>query len=370
LKFLGEVDHAIANSSVGRREEILRRVTDLFIIGATQLSDEEVGLFDEVIARLAVEIELSARALLAIRLAPIPNAPPRTIRDLAFDDALEVAAPVLSQSERLDDADLVENARIKGQGHMLAISRRRQLSEAITDILIERGDKQVLLSTVENRGARLSNNGFSVLVQRAEGNERLAVSVGERTEIPPGLYRQLLARASQKARAKLEAAHPELSREICAAVEEVSSRIELETLASPAECREALVSVEAAQRSDQLNDGAVKKLASAGALAEVTSALGILAILPVPFVEKLMTDQRSDGLLVLARAIGLSWSTVEAILRLPSDKRLISEVEIAQCLASYERLKPETAREILLYYRTRENRGPAGPKSNTTPRLQ
>jgi uncharacterized protein (DUF2336 family) len=38
----------------------------------------------------------------------------------------------LSQSPRLNDSDLVENARIKGQGHMLAISLRRHLSEAVT----------------------------------------------------------------------------------------------------------------------------------------------------------------------------------------------------------------------------------------------
>src|ERR1700722_5519744 len=129
LKFIGEVENAIANGSVGWRAEILGRETDLFIAGATRLSDEEVALFDDVITRLAVEIEISARALLSIRLAPIPNAPPRTIRTLAFDDVIEVAAPVLIQSPRLNDSDLAENARIKGQGHMLAISRRSHLSE-------------------------------------------------------------------------------------------------------------------------------------------------------------------------------------------------------------------------------------------------
>ena len=41
-------------------------------------------------------IETSAKALLANRLAPIDCAPPLTIRALAFDDLIEVAAPVLS----------------------------------------------------------------------------------------------------------------------------------------------------------------------------------------------------------------------------------------------------------------------------------
>jgi uncharacterized protein (DUF2336 family) len=86
---------------------------------------------------------------LSIRLAPIANAPPRTIHKLAFDDEIEVAGPVLSQSERLTEAALIESAKLKGQDHMLAISRRRTLGEAVTDILIERGDQQVLLSTAQ-----------------------------------------------------------------------------------------------------------------------------------------------------------------------------------------------------------------------------
>ena len=205
-------------------------MTDLFIAGATRLSDEEVALFDDVIMRLAVEIEISARALLSIRLAPIPTHRLETIRTLAFDDAIEVAAPVLSQSPRLSDSDLVENARIKGQGHMLAISRRSHLSEAVTDVLVERGDQLVLMSTVENRGAKLSDAGFSILVQRTVGDEEMAVRIAERPEIPPHLFRQLLARASLSVREKFTAIHPELSREIHEVVEEVSSRIESEAL--------------------------------------------------------------------------------------------------------------------------------------------
>ena len=58
-KFIGEIENAVANGPVGGRAEILRRVTDLFIAGASRLSDEDVALFDDVITRLAVEIEIS-----------------------------------------------------------------------------------------------------------------------------------------------------------------------------------------------------------------------------------------------------------------------------------------------------------------------
>ena len=103
-------------------------------------SDEQVGLFDDVFQFLIDHIETSAKMLLANRLAPIDTAPPLTIRALAFDDVIEVAGPVLSQSMRLDDKTLIENARSKSQAHLMAISTRRTLSGAVTDVLVQRGN--------------------------------------------------------------------------------------------------------------------------------------------------------------------------------------------------------------------------------------
>src|SRR5258708_13517427 len=98
---LDELQTTLAHGTVARRVETLRRVTDLFINGAVDYSDEQVGLFDDVFQCLILHIETSAKALLANRLAPIATPPPLPIRALAFDDLIEVAAAVLAQSARL-----------------------------------------------------------------------------------------------------------------------------------------------------------------------------------------------------------------------------------------------------------------------------
>ena len=166
-------------------------------------------LFDDVFACLVQNIEVSAKALLANRLAPHPAAPPRIIHTLAFDDAIEVAEPVLTQSPRLDDNALIENARTKSQAHLLAISKRTQLSGAVTDVLVERGDMDVVTSAAGNPGAEFSETGYAKLVERAEGNDDLAASVGLRSSIPRHHLLRLLAKASDTVREKLQAAHPE-----------------------------------------------------------------------------------------------------------------------------------------------------------------
>jgi uncharacterized protein (DUF2336 family) len=354
LGLIGALDHAVAVGSNGRRAEMLRQVTDLFIVEAEKLSDDKIELFDDVIARLAFDIELSARSLLAIRLAPIRNAPQKTIRSLAFNDAIEVAAPVLSQSERLSDADLVANAQAKGQGHMLAISQRPQLSEIVTDVLIERGDQQVLLSTVGNRGARISTSGFAKLVQLSNTDEMLAIRVGGRQEIPLYLFRQLLMKASERVRTKLVAAQPALSLQISEVVSEVTDRIETEAVSQSRNYSAALASVEKLRHSAELDDDSLMNIAQAGDENEVVAALAVMCDLSIRFVEKTITQQQTEILLVMARAIGLSWSTLKAILTLHKGRQAPSESKIAQLLASYERLKRQTAQEIMRFYRTRE----------------
>jgi uncharacterized protein (DUF2336 family) len=115
---LDELQVTLAHGTVARRVETLRRVTDLFINGAVDFSDEQIGLFDDVFQCLMHHIENSAKALLSNRLAPVDRAPPLTIRALAFDDVIEVAAPVLSLSQQLDDEILIETARNKSQAHL------------------------------------------------------------------------------------------------------------------------------------------------------------------------------------------------------------------------------------------------------------
>src|SRR5271154_4828763 len=221
---LDELQTTLAHGTVARRVETLRRVTDLFINGAVDYSTDQIDLFDDVFQCLMHHIETSAKALLANRLAPIDCAPPLTIRALALDDLIEVAAPVLSRSERLDDAALIEAARSKSQAHLMAISTRRVLSGAVTDVLVQRGNDDVVHSTVNNPGAEFSERGFARLVNRAEGDDNLATCLGLRPTLPRHLYLKLLAKASETVRERLETANPKQAGDVPMAVREATQR--------------------------------------------------------------------------------------------------------------------------------------------------
>ena len=221
-----ELEDALSHGSADRREKTLRRVTDLFVFGSSHFSGDHIAVFDGVFSHLVADIEQSARAALAERLAAIPNAPPTLIRTLAFDDAIEVAGAVLTQSEQLDNVSLVENAKTKSQQHLLAITLRKSLAETVTDVLVERGGRDVALSVAQNAGAKFSEAGYVRLVKRSEHDDELARSVGSRPEIPRHHFLKLLSTASKAVRLALEGAHPEHAGEIKQVVAKVATAIQ------------------------------------------------------------------------------------------------------------------------------------------------
>ena len=109
---------------------------------------------------------------MAQSLAPIANAPGELMRQLAHDDDIAVAGPVIAQSQRLAENDLVDIAKTKGQAHLFAISGRDGIGEAVTDVLVRRGDPEVVRNVADNQSAKLSDGGFTTLVKRAEGRRR------------------------------------------------------------------------------------------------------------------------------------------------------------------------------------------------------
>src|ERR1043166_9493933 len=158
---LDELEDAVVRQDIGRRADALRRITDLFVAASSHYSDAQIALYDEVMSRLVKEIDTSARAAFGQRVADNPEAPPNVIRALALDDEIQVAEPVLLHSERLDETTLVESAKTKSQSHLLAISRRQNLAEAVTDVLVQRGDSEVALSTARNVSAKFSDFGYA-----------------------------------------------------------------------------------------------------------------------------------------------------------------------------------------------------------------
>jgi len=360
LPLLDELEAALASGNVGRRIDILTRITDLFVSGAERYSEDQISVFDDVIARLVNTIEARARAKLANRLAPIPNAPSNVIHMLAFDDDIDVARPVLTQSVRLDDRGLVVNAGTKSQKHLFAISQRTALSEAVTDVLVERGDRDVVHSVVTNIGARFSEAGFRMLVDRSSNDDVLATAVGQRSDIPRPHFLLLLERASDEVRARLNAENPRAGTAIAGVVDEVVDDIRTEVFKASPDFAAAQAAVERQNRIRRIGETEIYQYARERKFEETAIALSLMCDTPIDVVERALLDPGAEIVLILAKVAGLSSTTTKAVLLLRSADRGMSAKDLDQALSSFNRLHTDTARRVLGFFRTRVKK-PAEP---------
>jgi uncharacterized protein (DUF2336 family) len=351
---LDELQSALSHGTVARRVETLRRVTDLFVNGAVDYSDEQISLFDDVFQCLIHHIEISAKALLANRLAPIITAPYNTVRTLAFDEAIEVAGPVLTQSERLDDDALIETARNRSQAHLLAISKRRTLSGAVTDVLVMRGNDEVVQNTVNNPGAEFTERGFTRLVNRAEDDDNLATCVGLRPNLPRHLYLKLLAKASATVRERLEAANPKQTENVLGAVREATRRARFASSAMTKQTEIAYALVKSLFEDGRLDETQVAQFAEADKFDEANAAIAALANVPVAVAENMMIESRAEGVMILCKVSGLSWPTVKAIIDMRYKLSGGEPTDLLTCKATYERLRPSTAQQVLRFHRMQQ----------------
>jgi uncharacterized protein (DUF2336 family) len=342
-----ELDTAVTSGTPARRAEILARITDIFVTGSDNYSANQVELFDDVFVRIATVIEQAARAKLANRLARMPRTPSMISHVLASDDEIDVAGPMLEQSQRLPNEILVATARTKSQRHLLAISRRTSLAEAVTDVLVERGDKPVVLSTVSNPAARFSDGGYATLVKRSAGDDELTTCVALRADIPRDHLLRLLVRASHDVQLKLEAAHPAMANLIQSAVADAATAILDKSSTLSRDYAEALAHIGTLHDAGQLGENHVAAFATADQFEETAVALALLCGLPIEAVDRAMVQERPDAVLVMGKAIGMSWPTTKAILRMRAGARGISPGELDECQSTFSRLKPATARQVI-----------------------
>ena len=176
-------------TSSEKRRLLLRELTDHFL-GGVDHSAAETELYGSVLETLSDEMETAVRAELAARFAEEPNAPVNLIRRLA-EDEIDVAGPVLRASTLLTDADLIGVVSRQGQDHMRAVSGRIEVSEAVSEIIVERGDDHTLGVLLRNDGALLSRAASETAIERAKVNPSLHVVTVERKSLPADLLNEM-----------------------------------------------------------------------------------------------------------------------------------------------------------------------------------
>jgi uncharacterized protein (DUF2336 family) len=370
LSIVDEVEAAINLGSPEKRLDTIKRVTDLFLASAGSFDSEQIDLFDDVLERLVKTIEIraiadvSARIALvemSVQLAPVAQAPPAVVRRLARNDEIAIAGPILTESARLNEHDLVEIAETKGEQHLLAISARWWLKEVVTDALLARRYPSVSRRLVNNPGARVSAAGFAVVLAQAESDPELAVETGIRVDLPAELRHQLLSSATEAVRSRLlSRAPPHLFEEIRSAVAAVAAGADRD-MSRVRDFAAAKAFVALLKVKGELNEATLFGFAKQRKYEETVAALAELSQSTIEVIRPLMQSLRDDGVLIPCKVAGLGWETVHAVLESRFATGSLGPHELTEAKAQFVRLTTENARRLLRFWQVRSA---ASPRTN------
>ncbi len=347
------LDEIVRNGDPQRRAEAARRIADLFLEDAARLPPRHVELFDGLLTDLVPHAELKERADLAERLSLLANAPRALVGLLAREDEILVAGPLLRRSLVLDEQALQDIAAAKGQGHLLAMSERPTLSADLTEILIRRGDRDVLRRAAGNAGARFSEQSYAELIRRANWDGVLTLTVGQRRDLSDQHLQELLAGSLDVIRRRLfDVAKPDRQAAIKRAMSEISGLPErFESRHDFVPAQRTILSLHAA---GGLTEGAVLGFAKAWRYEESVAALAAMSGVKITTLDRLLSGDRLDPILILGKTIGFDWATVRALILLrygPNRSPALADLEAAR--TNFARLMPSTAERVVNFWKSR-----------------
>jgi uncharacterized protein (DUF2336 family) len=348
------LDDIVKRGDPRRRGEIARAISELFFQDSAKLRPELIDLFDNLLIDLVPHAELASRVDLAERFSRLNNAPPHLVSQLARENEIAVAGPVLRHSPVLDDAALVEIARLKGQGHLLAMTERPALSADITDVLVERGDRDVVRRAAGNAGAMFSPGSYSELIKRAAHDGVLTLKIGQRSDLSGENLKQLLDGTLDVIRRRLSSVvNPARQVEIKRAMAAIE-----EAALPPGPRRDfssAQRTVMALHREGHLGESALLGFAKAHKYEESIASLSAMSGVRLSILDRLIGGDRYDPILILGRVLNLGWPTVRALILLwYGPHRTPADADIEAARMNFTRLMPATAERVVNFWRNRQ----------------
>ncbi|WP_085906750.1 DUF2336 domain-containing protein [Kiloniella majae] len=176
--------------SVKGRETLARTIGQLFSEEERVLSELERALMTDILGKLISDVEQLVRQALSEELASTKTVPHELILMLANDD-IEVARPILMNSNILQDQDLVDIIKSRTHQHQLSIALRNELSRDVSDALVNTGKKDVIKALLENKNASISELTLEYLADQSRRIDDFQEPLVNREDLPAHLAERM-----------------------------------------------------------------------------------------------------------------------------------------------------------------------------------
>ncbi len=331
---LDQLKELTSDPSPEGRRKLLHSITDLFLVEVEP--NETAKDHYATIATLALpSLQSPDRTAYAERVAAAPTLPNSVAKKLAGDDDVAVASLVLRLSPVLTDADLAAIAVTHSQAHLVAIAERASLSETVTEVLVERGDGEVLRTVSGNEGAHFSDHGMTRLIERGAADPQVSRNLTRRAEqLPPAQAQRVLQITTQVSGAG--GAAPQT-----AVRQARQRRLEIKIL---------MVDLKEKRRS---LDDVVRLLCEEDRAFDLAQVMASVADLPSPQLLKALLQPDASGIAVAAKSLGLSPDAFHAVLSLRAARLGQPPRQVERDAAAYAELAGDVSDRALRFLKVR-----------------
>ena len=338
------------NSDDGR-QKLLHEVTDMFMQSPGTLSEREIAYFGEIMGGMINQVEAMVRQHLSETISNVSNAPRDLILSLANDE-VEVALPVLQNSEVLQDDDLVEIVEKHSQEHLNAIAQRAMVGETITDALVKKGNDTVLGTLVGNNGAQFSRNGMETAVERTKDNDELNLTLVMRKDVPADLAQDMFWRVSSAMREKILNAIEGLdASQVDELFQEAEKWFAEQKGKVPLDQAEKFIVRK--EKMGQLDAALLLGLIREDKIPEFIAGLGRLTNINTDIVRQAVFDPESEKLAIICKATDIDFDVFGEFIYCINLNAETEEKDMEALLEVYQRIDTKMAQRTLRFLRTR-----------------
>ena len=326
-------------------------ISDLFDDQGDSLSDRERTLIFNILHGIIHDIEVSVRINLSSRLASRTDVPHDLLTQLANDE-IDVAYPILTGSTVLRDIDLIDVIRLRTHEHQLALTLRNEISEEVSDALIETGQENIVESLLKNQNARISQSTMEYLVEQSRRVDTYQEPLLQRNDLKADLAKRMFMWVSAALRQHIIGRYgidPETVDHLLekAALEEIDK-----TVSDGGRGNRGAGKLAGAM----LDEGMITPEALVAALAdgEVSLFMAMFARLTglnEYLSARMVFEAGGEGMAISCKALGFPQSQFVSIFKMsrkarPNRKRNTKK-DLLTVLDLYERMTPEAAQAVL-----------------------
>jgi len=342
------------DKSKATRSMMVTAFAELFSDEKRLLTDKDRSTMSDIVHQLIKQVEEPVRRAVAERLSKAPDVPRDLVLDLA-NDTIDVAYPILINSEALRDDELIEIVQYRTMEHQVAIARRPNIGKRVSEVLIWTKNEEVISNLLENDTAQISEESLGEVVDAARTVESFRQPLVNRKDLSPQLAEKLYWSVSAALRehiaerfdvdlttlddaiegATVDVLRGDLGRGI-----NVTSPLPLDTDVSDSDVESLLYLVRQAQ------------------ILDFVSRFSALANLRAPLIRRLLFETGGEGLAIACKAVGIpQWAFIEMFIFFRQGRlgeKIVENDEVPNAMAFYEKLAKEDALATINRWRRNE----------------